>query len=315
VSLAQVLALVAAVLLAALVIHFRAESRGVRQRVSQRLAVGAGGVITGAEGFELAGGERAVLLVHGFGDTPQTLRLLGAWLQREGWTVSAPLLPGHGRTIDDFARSGADEWLAAARTHFRELCGRHAHVAVVGLSMGGAIATILAAAENRVEALVLLAPYLTMPRGIRRLTRVAPLWNFVTPVIETHSDKSILDASARRDALGYGASTPRLLAELGRVAETAFAVAPRVHAPTLMVHSRSDNRVPADVAQRVFDRFTASSRDLVWLSTSGHVITVDRERERVFAAVSEWLAAHVPAATGRPRAPADGSNPQAVPRQ
>lgn len=288
------LAVAAVLLLAVAVLRRRSVARG-----SGRPALpGTGEVRRGAEGFELAGGERAVLLLHGFGDTPQTLRLLGMRLHRDGWTVAAPLLPGHGRTIEDFARSGADDWLAAARTHFRDLCGRHPRVAVVGLSMGGALATILAATEERVAALVLLAPYMSMPRGIRGLARVAPLWELLTPVIDTHSDRSILDPLARRESLGYGAATPRLLAQLGEVAERALAVAPRVRAPVLMIHSRTDNRIRPEAAQRVFDRFAAPSRELQWLSESGHVITVDRERERVLASVSSWLDAHVPRSAG-----------------
>jgi carboxylesterase len=295
---ASLVTLVAAGLLAAVVIRYRAAARDAARRAGERMALGAAGVVSGSGGFELAGGDRAVLLLHGFGDTPQTLRLLGGRLQRDGWTVVAPLLPGHGRTLEEFSRTGADDWLAAARAHLRDLYGRHSRVAIVGLSMGGALATILAATEERVEALVLLAPYLSMPRGLRRLTRVAPLWGLVTPVIETRSDRSILDPLARGESLGYGAATPRLLAQLGALAERAVAAAPQVRAPTLMIHSRTDNRVPPEAAQRVFARFTAASRELQWLSASGHVITVDRERERVFASVSAWLSAHVPRTAG-----------------
>lgn len=294
----QVAILVVVLLLAAFVLHFRAVASNAERRLADRLPVGAGGVIAGADGFELPGSERAVLLLHGFGDTPQTVRLLGAWLQRNGWTVSAPLLPGHGRSLPEFARTGADDWLAAARRHHHDLCARHPRVAVVGLSMGGALATILAATEAHMSALVLLAPYMTMPRMIRRLTRVAGLWGVAMPFVETRAEGSIVDPLARRESLGYGASTPRLLAQLRRVADEAVALAPRVRVPTLMIQSRSDNRIPPEAAQRVFDRFTAPVRQLLWLTESGHVITVDREREHVFAAVSSWLDTHAPNVTG-----------------
>jgi alpha-beta hydrolase superfamily lysophospholipase len=68
--------------------------RVAEQLSSQRLPVGPDGIIPGAEGFSLQGSSGAVLLVHGFGDTPQTLRELGAVLHADGWTVLAPLLPG-----------------------------------------------------------------------------------------------------------------------------------------------------------------------------------------------------------------------------
>src|SRR5579863_5524493 len=60
------------------------------------------GIIIGAESFDLApksGDRGAILALHGFGDTPQTVRYLAEVLAQRGWFVRAPLLPGHWRTI------------------------------------------------------------------------------------------------------------------------------------------------------------------------------------------------------------------------
>src|SRR5205814_8043094 len=98
-------------------------------------------------------------MLHGFGDTPQTLALMAARVNDAGFSVSVPLLPGHGRAPEEFFRSTADEWMSAARDsflHVRELCSS---VAIAGLSMGGAIAAILAADFSEIDSLVLLAPY------------------------------------------------------------------------------------------------------------------------------------------------------------
>src|SRR3954470_3595351 len=96
------------------------------------------GVVIGGESFILSRELRpAVLLLHGAGDTPQTLRYLGDYLHARGFHVEAPLLPGHGRRIQDFARVRADELTAAARMAYAELRSRHAWVGIIGLSMGG----------------------------------------------------------------------------------------------------------------------------------------------------------------------------------
>ena len=39
---------------------------------------------------------KAILLVHGWTTTPYELRRLGRYLNESGYTVSAPLLKGHG---------------------------------------------------------------------------------------------------------------------------------------------------------------------------------------------------------------------------
>ena len=41
-----------------------------------------------------------------------------------GWSVYAPLLPGHGRSLRAFAASGADEWIGAARATLRDVLKR-----------------------------------------------------------------------------------------------------------------------------------------------------------------------------------------------
>ena len=58
---------------------------------------------------------RAVLLLHGFGDTPQTLHYVADALHAAGYTVRAPLLPGHGRTLAAFGATRAKQWISAAR--------------------------------------------------------------------------------------------------------------------------------------------------------------------------------------------------------
>src|SRR5215208_2111688 len=128
----------------------------------------AAAILAGAETIDLQEeGSHGVLLLHGFGDTPQTLSMLARKLVESGYSVYAPLLPGHGRTMAAFRKSRADEWLAAARQAFREMRERHVNLSVVGLSMGGALAVLIAAGAQNISALALIAPYLGMPRQVR----------------------------------------------------------------------------------------------------------------------------------------------------
>src|SRR5262245_20127159 len=78
--------------------------------------LGADGIVVGGEGFVLSrGGAPAVLLLHGAGDTPQTLRYLADALFARGFHVTAPLLPRHGRLLRDFQHITADELTVAAQ--------------------------------------------------------------------------------------------------------------------------------------------------------------------------------------------------------
>ena len=269
-----------------------------RERASERtLPRGADGIIRGAEPVAFEGGGRgAVLLLHGFGDTPQTLRDLAAALAARGWATRASLLPGHGRSLPDFARSRAEHWIAHARRELAELHERYEDVHVVGLSMGGAIATIIAAEEagtaRAPRSLSLLAPYVDMPRSVRRLARCHRLFTPFVPYAAGRSERSIHDPEAAARTLGYGVLTPRLLRELLHVVERSHDALPRVATPTLWVQSAHDNRVSPQAARVAFARLGAAEKRIEWLERCGHVITVDYEHARVTELVSEWLASH-----------------------
>src|SRR5438067_10522655 len=91
-----------------------------------RRRLGPGGIVIGGEGFVLERrGGPAVLLLHGAGDTPQTLRYLAEHLYAKGFQVAAPLLPGHGRSVREFARTNADAITGAARAGYAELRTTH----------------------------------------------------------------------------------------------------------------------------------------------------------------------------------------------
>src|SRR5437879_12903815 len=70
-----------------------------------RRRLGPDGIVIGGEGFVLAR-ERApaVLLLHGAGDTPQTLRYVAEHLHAKGYHVLAPALPRHGRSVGEVRR-------------------------------------------------------------------------------------------------------------------------------------------------------------------------------------------------------------------
>ena len=264
-----------------------------RGAVAARLTLGTDGIVVGGSTIDLpTDGSRAVLMLHGFGDTPQTLDYLAAYIHAQGWSVRAPLLPGHGRTLDEFARSRSPEWIALARQELAALCDRYAVVVVVGQSMGGSLATILTAESPNVRALALLAPYLSMPTRLRRAASMHLLLGTVMPFLRGGGERSIRDPSEVAKNLAYGFTTPRLVFELGQVVKLARAAAPRVSVPTLVVQSRQDNRIPPDAAERAFALFGASDRQMMWTEGNGHIISVDYGRQAIFSAVADWLAAH-----------------------
>lgn len=256
--------------------------------------VAADGIVPGAGRLVLKGTDtRAALLLHGFGDTPQSLARQAHALHARGWTVVAPLLPGHGRTLEDFQRSNAAQWAACAREAYDTLTESHASVAVVGLSMGGALAVrVVAEAARAPSALVLIVPYLDLSANARAWTTLWPIWSLWRAWVPGNPIASIHDPNARRESLGYGSATPRLLRELRRVVERATSVASRVATPTLAIFSTGDYRVSPEGARRAFAAIGAADKAIHWVTRSGHVVTVDYDADEVSDRLIDWLERH-----------------------
>jgi carboxylesterase len=105
---------------------------------------------------------KAVLLCHGYTGYPGELIRPGTDLFAAGFDVYCPRYPGHGTSGNDFLASRAEDWIGTAYDAFAYLAQRYEHVSVVGHSMGGAIATIIADAFDA-DTLALLAPALVIP--------------------------------------------------------------------------------------------------------------------------------------------------------
>ncbi len=253
----------------------------------------ASGVVVGAEGFVLdRPGAPAVLLLHGAGDTPQTLRELGAFLHMRGFAVSAPLLPGHGRRVRDFRQVSSSVWRAAALAAYDDAASERPWMGIVGLSLGGALAVLTAAERPDVQAVALLAPYLELPRALRVAAVFSRVIGVVVPYFPSQDDRSVRDPEAAAGGLAYGVFTAAAVRALRATADAATAALRAVRAPTLIVQSRQDNRVAPGVAVRALARLGTADKHLEWVSDGGHVITVDYGKERVFNLVYDWLASH-----------------------
>lgn len=269
-------------------------------------------ILPGAETIDLQeGGSHGVLLLHGFGDTPQTLALLARRLRKSGYSVLAPLLPGHGRSLESFGKSRASEWIAAAKDTYIDMRARHDSVSVVGLSMGGALAVLLAGEQRKIPALILIAPYLGMPRTLRVAAATHWLWGRLAGEVNARNPRSIRDPIEREKNLAYGAVTGRGLHELSSVVRRARKSLTDVRAPTLIIQSREDPRCSPAVAEFVLKTLGSEEKKLVWTEGAGHIITVDYGRERVFAEVERWLSAHsVPGAAAATRNKAAAERPE-----
>ena len=239
-------------------------------------------IMTGAEPFLLKSGPRGVLLIHGFTGTPSEMRLLGEYLYQKGFTVLAVRLPGHGTEVRDMESTTWRHWYGAAIDGFNLLTGICDEVNVVGLSMGGLLALKLAA-EYPVKRVVALSTPIYLAE-----TRIPflPLYRLFRRFIP--KKRRDYDINPRY-FVGYDSTPLASLSSLLELIQSVQKNLPQVHCPALVVQSRREHTVRPESATFIMEHLGSSQKELFWLKNSGHIVTVDIERETVFAKVANFL--------------------------
>ncbi|HEV8469634.1 MAG TPA: alpha/beta fold hydrolase [Candidatus Limnocylindria bacterium] len=231
----------------------------------------------------------AVLLLHGLTGTPVEVSSVGDALTAEGYTVSAPLLPGRGTCPADMDGLSWEDWMSYALVAYDELARDHREVVVGGLSAGATMALDIAL-RRRPKALLLYAAALAVRN---RLAYLAPYtWRVIRRWPSPASD--MVEVSAATTC--YDPVPVRAVAELiygiGRVR----ARLGEITCPALVAHAVSDRLVPVAYARDLATRLNGDVTTL-FLEGSGHGITVDvRRRDVAEASVAflQLLAGDVP---------------------
>lgn len=196
--------------------------------------------------------------------------------------------------MDEFVRSSAAEWVAYARAEYEAMAASYEAVGLCGLSMGGAIATVIAAGAPRLPALVLLAPYLGMPPSLASAAVLHRFWGPMAGQFKASSGLSIRDPEERAKNLAYGVTTAGAIRQLFGLTRIARRALLSVQAPTLIMQSRLDNRVSRRVAEHAYRSIPARQKRLIFVERGGHILTVDYDREQVVEQVRDWFVSHMP---------------------
>jgi len=233
--------------------------------------------------FYWEGNSTGVLLIHGFTATTAEVRLLAERLHAQGYTVSGPLLPGHGTTPVDANRFTWQDWIATAETAYQEISARCERVYVGGESTGGVLALYLASQHPKIQGVLAYAP--AMDLGLSRWEILA--LRLVAPFIPA------LDKHLAEDNLpwqGYMETPLKALLQLIALQRHVWPLLPAVRQPLLIIQGAHDGRIPSDVPGRIAEEVNATHVEIHFMEQSGHVVILDREIDQVAALTLEFLA-------------------------
>lgn len=239
-------------------------------------------LMRGAEPYLLPGGKQGVLVVHGFTGSPGEVKLLGEYLHTKGFTILGPRLCGHGTTVAEMAKTNRHEWYSSVEDGYHLLSGLCKEIAVVGLSMGGLLSLKLAS-EYKVSKVVSLSTPIYI--ADKRVPYIK-LYSLIHQYVPKKQRKYKVPA----EYLACYDQTPlRTVNEVSSLIREVQPLLPKIAVPLLVVQAKHEHTVRPESARYIYEHAGSKEKQLIWLEKSGHVVTLDIEREFVFEQVAQFL--------------------------
>ena len=291
---AAFMAVPACVILGDLLYYLATKYRYVRWEKS--IERDAEGVRVGCREFVLGDGADAILLVHGFGDSPAVYLRMAPALAAKGFTCQALRLPQHALTMARYKKTSGAVWCEAVRSAIKELRDRHKRVYLIAHSLGAAVSVeAVVDPAAAVDGMVLMAPLFDVSS---RRSPVLPVrvWYQLLDHILLFTDSIHMAFPADvwdKDALALMCEDkfiPRVvIREVFRLVARNRGRARTFRIPLLMILARHDLVVDNAAAERFFHDCASQPKRLRYVEDAGHMLPIDRGWERIVDEAADFF--------------------------
>ncbi|AZB41373.1 alpha/beta fold hydrolase [Bacillus sp. FJAT-42376] len=205
------------------------------------------------------------LCLHGFTGAPYEVEPIADYLRHlTDWEIRVPCLPGHGETAS-LKGVAFQEWIDCAENELKDLLESCEEVYVIGFSMGGMIASYLAA-KYPVSRLILMsaAAYYVNPRQFIKDIRT----------IVEDGFKGLLEENTVYTRYRKKIRETPILSTL-EFRKLVRYVKPRLHEitiPVLIIQGECDGIVPIKSAHYIYREIGSDEKKLCFLPSSTHLI-------------------------------------------
>lgn len=235
------------------------------------------------EPFFFEGGPRAVLLLHGFTGNSADVRMMGRYLNKHGYTCYAPHMRGHGEPPEELVKTRAGEWYEDVVEAYRYLRDQgYTDIAVGGLSMGGVMSLKLGM-EHPVKGIFpMCAPMF--------INGVEEMHQGVLAFAKEYKELDGIKGEALEEEMAAFEGTPiETIQSLNRFIGEVKEDIDLIYTPTLVVQGVKDEVVGPESAEWIHDHVETDDKKLIWYKESGHVVTLDKEKDQLHEDVHRFL--------------------------
>jgi len=226
--------------------------------------------------FFLEGGDVGVLLLHGLTATTAEVRPLAKRLHNAGFTVSSPLLPGHGTTPENLNQTHRTEWTAACEKAYLELKKKCSQIFVGGESAGGLLALHLASEHPEIKGILLFAPAMRLASSFLYTF----FWVLASPFVLS-IQKNVEDNKDCMAWQGYKVNPLKAGVQLLKLQRETQLRLCRIYQPILIIQANLDKTVDLKSGDMILQGVQSAVRESHWMEKSRHVVILDKEFQEV----------------------------------
>lgn len=233
--------------------------------------------------FTFESGPRAVLLLHGFTGHSADVRMLGRFLEKKGYTSHAPIYRGHGLPPEELLEATPAQWWEDVTNAYQHLLDLgYKEIAVAGLSLGGVLGMKLAYSEKTKAIITMCAPVFfdnktQLTQGFKHFSKEYKQLEQKDEETTKKELKYLLENSS--DMFNQLSS---LINEVKGNIDT-------IYTPTLVTQARKDQMINIESADYIYEHVEADKKEIKWYEESGHVITLDKEKEQLYEDIYQFL--------------------------
>ncbi|MDN6626036.1 MAG: alpha/beta fold hydrolase [Pisciglobus halotolerans] len=219
--------------------------------------------------FFFENGPKAVILFHAYSGDSNDVRLLGRALEKGGYTVYGPTFSGHGTgDLEDALQCSAEDWVADGKKAVSFLKEKgYNDIVVLGLSLGGVIATKMVLDEDVLAGGVFSSPL--FPESGGNVGKV-----FLRRMLAQKEKIGDAGESYQRRLPELKEKLELRLKSIGLLVESMVPHYKEITKPMFVGQGGDDELIDSSTAYKTRDALENAEVDFHWYDGAGHVITV-----------------------------------------
>ena len=231
-----------------------------------------------------------IVISHGYKSSPAEVADFGAFCAKNGVSVYALRLRGHGTSPIDMKNTTHEDWQHSYEIGYQMAKRRFKNVVLAGFSTGGLLALNSSISKTRSDVccVISISAALRLCDIRFKLVRFVKMWSDVLQKFDGDA-KDFVESEPENPQINYARNYFCCMVELQKLMNKTHDILQKVEHPILVVQSTQDPVVNPDSAKEIFQKTGSKLKEIFEVNIPKHVIVYGPETFRVFQKILKFI--------------------------